>query len=1105
MRNPILLSLTALLVLPILAAEPASKQIVIEDARPTGDPVRLVLPVGHTKWIDSLRWSPDEKFVASAAFDESVKLWEVSSGRAVQTWNFEKSIKQLAFSRDGSVLWAGDFVGRIYCIDPQSTAAPVLTKMRFGGSKICVLADGNLAVTGSDGTYSDGKIRIYDAQSEKALVSWQAALRTHGYNVQSLQVSRDGKSLAAFVDGGSKTPLRVYDPAGKVLKEWAWPLKSGVSGLDWNNDNSKILALSDDGKTLIFTVNGTAAPQILAPIPGTTLQVARFSQGGKTLLYGTASGALLTRDLQTGKVTSTWKNPQSGDIKDIAFSPLSQKIASGGGSDAVTLWQNGTPRTISSELPWTRVVGSTRTGQMLLAADDGRFELRDLAGGGTQLFRGNEKPISAAAISPDGRRILGNDWKDTLWFWDAKNPSAPRVIGTRKGTAQDFGSLGFAVWSDDASRVAASSREKQMVFGAPDFKPLPPLQGMDAPNIGSTFRGTFIGAAFGPDNRTLYSCNGEFLRAHDTDSGKQLWKTKSTLNPKAEAPGSPLRVAVSPDGKTIAAAGFNVIRLFEAATGAPKSQYLGKGLFVRLAFSPDSQKIYVAGSHLVILDADGKTLKELPIPGSEGFKEFDVMQHDVGLDVTRGLGISEDGYKQLRVWRLDNGKELFRFVRLPGDDWLAYTPDGQFDGSPGALKNVSFARGTQIYALDQFAERFYRPGLMRLLTQAPNENAPMTSLAQAVSQGAPPVVKITSPTAGAAKTEQIEVSVEASAPNGVKAIRLYHNGRLVGGPPNLRGIVVEAAQNNNFAQKFNVALAPGDNVLRTVAYSQTDLESRPDEVKLQFAAAAQKPALHVVCVGINQYRDATMELSYARPDAEALAQFFQAQRANKGLFSRINVTSLLDEAATGEAIQNALKQIAQNAKPEDVAVIYLAGHGETAADSAAKDDDPASAQSFYFLPAEMRQMVMKERVRQFGLSGKTIDELVSKIPARKIILIYDACKSGAAVAGATRGSSDEQQALAMLARAQGIHVLTASTGQQYANEVKSLGHGILTYALLEGLGGKAAGTDSIVKVSQLFAYTEERVPELAKQYRGREQWPVPFSRGQNFPLTLKGN
>ena len=119
------------------------------------------------------------------------------------------------------------------------------------------------------------------------------------------------------------------------------------------------------------------------------------------------------------------------------------------------------------------------------------------------------------------------------------------------------------------------------------------------------------------------------------------------------------------------------------------------------------------------------------------------------------------------------------------------------------------------------------------------------------------------------------------------------------------------------------------------------------------------------------------------------------------------------------------------------------------------------------------------------------------------MIVYDACKSGAALSGSSTGGAQEQRQLALLARAQGLYILTASTSQQYASEVKALGHGILTYAMLEGLRGKAAPSESQIKVISLLAYAEQRVPALAKELRNRDQRPVRYGRGVNFPLANK--
>jgi uncharacterized caspase-like protein len=74
--------------------------------------------------------------------------------------------------------------------------------------------------------------------------------------------------------------------------------------------------------------------------------------------------------------------------------------------------------------------------------------------------------------------------------------------------------------------------------------------------------------------------------------------------------------------------------------------------------------------------------------------------------------------------------------------------------------------------------------------------------------------------------------------------------------------------------------------------------------------------------------------------------------------------------------------------------------------------------------------------------------------------VLDACHSETALPllaklAVFRGlGAAEHKAIQMLARATGVHLIAASTKQQYAFEVPELGHGILTYALLSGLGEK---------------------------------------------------
>jgi uncharacterized caspase-like protein len=144
-----------------------------------------------------------------------------------------------------------------------------------------------------------------------------------------------------------------------------------------------------------------------------------------------------------------------------------------------------------------------------------------------------------------------------------------------------------------------------------------------------------------------------------------------------------------------------------------------------------------------------------------------------------------------------------------------------------------------------------------------------------------------------------------------------------------------------------------------------------------------------------------------------------------------------------------------------------------------------------------------EELQQKGLSSQEIKDVVMQIGAKKVLLLMDACKSGFALQAFSSRGLDERQALAQLARANGVHVVAASNKDQFASEVQELGHGVFTYTLLEGLKGQADGSpkDGIVTVRELLAFVEARLPELSLKYRTERQYPVAESRGMDFPLA----
>jgi uncharacterized caspase-like protein len=157
---------------------------------------------------------------------------------------------------------------------------------------------------------------------------------------------------------------------------------------------------------------------------------------------------------------------------------------------------------------------------------------------------------------------------------------------------------------------------------------------------------------------------------------------------------------------------------------------------------------------------------------------------------------------------------------------------------------------------------------------------------------------------------------------------------------------------------------------------------------------------------------------------------------------------------------------------------------------------------------------MEAMIRRFGISDSELGAQLRQIPALKQFLVLDSCQSEASLTALASnmvfrgGQGAEETAQHMLARSNGIYLLAASTRQQYAFEVPALHHGVLTYALLSGLGEngdpKAADSNGIVTALSLIQYVNQRVPELTAQYdNGQVQYPVSFNTGMDFPLSVR--
>ena len=309
---------------------------------------------------------------------------------------------------------------------------------------------------------------------------------------------------------------------------------------------------------------------------------------------------------------------------------------------------------------------------------------------------------------------------------------------------------------------------------------------------------------------------------------------------------------------------------------------------------------------------------------------------------------------------------------------------------------------------------------------------------------------------------------------------------------------VSTGMSEGIQHTFTVSLVNGINTLRATAFSRDRTEAHPFEVNIEVEIAEATADLHIVAVGINSYKNPQYKLNCSVPDAQAVIACL-SERGDR-IFRNIQIQTVLDEAATRSGIEAALKQVQQEARPEDVFVFYYAGHGVMS------EGIPGHPADFYLVSTDVTQLYGGDAIlAEMAVSSLRLRYMCQWIRARKQLLILDACQSGAMVKKlAVRGMAEEK-AIAQLARSAGVVVLASAESEQPASEAKELGHGLFTYTLLQGMEGKADGSpkDGKVTVNELSGYVQDQIPELTKRYRGEPQYPMVYVYGQDFPLVIR--
>ena len=1062
----------------------------------------------HTAYITTAIFSPDEKTILTSSFDKTAKIWDIETAKLI--FSFEGHTNRIN---------ASDF-------------SP----------------NGKLIITVSD----DKTAKIWDAKTSKllnTLVGHTKPIISAAFspdNNKVVTVSEDRTAILWEVSMGKLLKILSKNTIANVPQSGNSKLKPTKEETHFVNAQNYKALFAPDGQTIVTITNDFNANiwdsegNWLFSVDGTNnnkgnpvISSISFSPDSKKLMISSSADITKVVNLETKKIALDFEDY---GVFSSSFSPDGKQILAASFDKKAKIWDASTGKVIQKLEGHTKFADFAKyspDGKKLITVyEDKSFKVWNTNTG--QIICSNRGNVSdydtiqykEVQFSNDGKRlkISAKDWIDVF---DTENGKLLKNFNTKATKPLSL--------SPDMSKYLISSKNSTVL-----------MRDLITNNTIKTLMGKslkdYYFASFSPDNKNILAVSEDnSVCVWDVDSGKILQNFQGVM-------GKVNDVNFSPENTTILSLLMNnTIQLWSVSDGKLlKTLKAENGKIKNTMFSPDGEKVVVnytdknskfnTSALIWEIKTDKKYLQEslyeslsksnFSTDGKQAIPNTDDSvrtvdfslpnRYSTGMSIPFGAALSGVSFvnnqislinnSEIRLFSLDKNAPLLNLIAIDSTDWAVIHPSGLFDASPNDMEKMHFVKDNEIIALNQLKDRYWQPNLWSMIMNGKPlrdvEGMKNLKLQPEVELGEVKddtlIIKLRKREGGYGKVsitinnkEVIEDArpkgFDSSQPTQTISINLKTH-------PEMKDHLVDGIKNN-----ISVKVQTADGFLSSRGEEVIALSDEP-------LATPKKPAFYAVVCGTGEYSNATMNLKYPVIDANAIAQAITLGANN--LFSKDSTHVYLlsssgkgINATTKQNIQKTFENIKAKAKPEDVVMVYLSGHGVTYGGE--KGD-------FYYLTTEYSGSSVESfsdpAIRKSqAISTEEFTDWLNDIPALKQIMIIDACGSGKAVDNLMAKRDIEASQIRAIDRMKdrtGLYILSGCAANAVSYEANKYGQGLLTYTVLQAMRGMALRENKYVDVSTLLNYSSEEVPKMAKDIGGIQKPQLLIPKGGSFDIGI---